>query len=138
MPSAYFRSSTYEWSRRWERNGVGPRVPHPFAFYSAKMITNNDPDTLRLDNGGAGVNKGYLPEFAQMRVYSKMLDKSYTQMQLGADIGEGEQTLALIAKALRAVRSPLRTMGSLMADTAKTRKEECFEDPSQGFCECIS
>lgn len=122
MPTKGYTSPEFRYSRTWVRNGPGPKVPHPFYYKMAVIRRDKSEGWLTLDNGGAGTHPGSVPAALRLRLATKMREKAYESMQLGADIGEGAQTLQLISGLLRAVRSPLKTIGTYMRKAARRKK----------------
>lgn len=104
-------SNTYAYRmvRRWERNGKGPRVPHPFYFFEADIRTvHGNWGTSPLLTGGAGTGFS-LPDTAmRLRLYSKFKDKAYSQFNMGENLAESKKTLTLIKDIIALVRHPLR------------------------------
>lgn len=122
MPVKSFTSPEFRYSRTWERNGPGPKVPHNFGYSMAVVRRDKSEGRFTLSNGGAGTHPGSVPATLRLRLASKMRDKAYESMQLGADIGEGAQTLKLISGLIRAVRSPLKTIGTIMRKAARSKR----------------
>lgn len=122
MPVKSFTSPEFRYSRVWERNGPGPKVPHNFDYRMAVIRRDKSEGKFTLNNGGAGTHPGSVPAALRLRLASKMREKAYESMQLGADIGEGAKTLQLISGLIRAVRSPLKTIGTIMRQAARSKR----------------
>lgn len=136
MPTVGSTSNSYRFSRTWVRNGPGPKVPHPFSFSNA-VIRSSNYAGFTVNNGGAGTATCPVPSTLRLKLYRKMKSKAYAQMQLGADIGEGRKTLQLVGTLLKAVRNPLKTVGSIMQKAARRRKKDiatlALKDVSEAF-----
>lgn len=127
MPSVGFNSKSYTFSRIWVRNGKGPKVPHPFSYDMAAVRKTNYPASFTVGSGGVCTHRGTVPPRLRYILATKMRDKAYTSMQLGADIGEMHQTLGLLSGLIKAVRSPLKTVGEYMRKAALRKKRPVAE-----------
>ena len=127
-----YRSPTFSFSRRWERNGPGPKVPHAFKYVNCRVDTS-DVSYCNTTRGDLPETPASLDSFTQERLYSKLRSLAYDNMQLGADIGELHQTIDLIKTSVNMARHPIASLGKLMKRTGRGGARSLLKDVNDAF-----
>lgn len=133
--------------RTWE-TGTDRCTVRPYTFketwyvsltYGSAQPPHGPNSFWDVDGGEAGTawpRLGSNIPFATLenRVYEKLRSSAYESLQIGVDLFEGRQTLALLGNALNFVRRPIYTMGQALRRHAH-RSKSAWHMPIHQFAD---